>query len=367
MVLDLQASEVIGVDAEMDSIHGYSAKLCLVQISSPTADYLVDPLVTSLDLTDLDKIFSSEQPIKVLHAGENDIPYLKEWTGGNFSGLFDTYLAARILGFPRTGLSALLEEFFQVHQDKRFQTADWRVRPLPPDQDEYARVDTRYLLPMRDLLIVRLEEGDHREEAQGEFRRACRATLTRKPFDPDGWAKVTGARWLSPRDRSALKAIYLWRDTMARTRDLALFRVLPDKLMVGLAQTKSWEPEKLRDTFHHPNVQRHANELSALLQEAQRLPQARIPSRSAGQNTLSRPQQALYEAIKKWRNVTSQAVGLEPDRVFSNRILKTIAQASPQTWDELIALEGVEAWQVKRYGEMLWAEIMQINGPPPQT
>jgi ribonuclease D len=364
MVDDLRQSEVIGVDAEMDSIHGYTAKLCLIQISTSTSDYLLDPLVADLNLDELGKVLSSEIPVKVFHAAENDIPFLKERIGGELQGLFDTYLAARILGFPRSGLSALLEEYFGIHQDKRFQTADWRTRPLPADQDEYARVDTRHLLQLREILVARLDEGDCWDEALGEFRRACRAKLARKPFDPDGWAKVSGARWLSPRDKAALKALYIWRDAQARVRDVALFRVLPDKLLIGLAQTKSWEADKLRETFHHPVVQRHAAELSVLLQEAQRQPQARIPARPLGQPTLTREQHALYEAIKKWRNTTSQSTSLEPDRIFSNRTLKAIAQAAPQTWEQLSQLESIEAWQIRRYGEALWQEIEKALSPP---
>jgi ribonuclease D len=366
MLADLSTCAVIGVDAEMDSIHGHTAKLCLIQISSPDADYLLDPLV-DLELSALGELFAAECPIKVLHAAENDIPFLKERIGCEFRGLFDSYLVARVLGRPKTGLSSLLEEYFGVIQDKRFQTADWRVRPLPHDQEDYARLDTRYLLPLRELLLEILADGEHTEEIESEFRRACRTKLTRKPFDPDGWARISGARWLSTRDRSAFRALYHWREERARATDQALFRILPDKLMLDLSQMKQFDPDKLRATYRHLSVQRHATEISQVLAEAERQPPARMPARVVPANAMTKDQQTLFEALKKWRNATSAAASIDSERVFSNRVLKAIAQADPPTYEDFVGLEEVENWQVKRYGPQAWAEVELVRNPPDAT
>ncbi|MEW6283252.1 MAG: ribonuclease D, partial [Candidatus Eremiobacterota bacterium] len=183
---ELAGARVLGLDLEMDSYYSYFEKVCLVQLSTERSDFLIDPLA-ELDLSPLAPFLADPSTVKVLHAGENDIPYLRGPLGFEVNNIFDTYLAARVLGCPRCGLASLLQEHFGVVLDKDMQTADWRVRPLPEAQMEYARMDTRYLLPLRDKMRELLAENEMEEQARSEFDRITRLEHTPRQFDPLSW------------------------------------------------------------------------------------------------------------------------------------------------------------------------------------
>ncbi len=139
---ELQRHPIIAVDTESNSLYAYRERVCLIQFSTPLADTLVDPLALD-DLTPLAPIFADPKIEKVFHAAEYDLICLKRDFGFEFANLFDTLVAARILGRKHVGLGAILAAEFNVEQDKRFQRANWGARPLPPDHLFYAVQDTR--------------------------------------------------------------------------------------------------------------------------------------------------------------------------------------------------------------------------------
>ena len=148
---------ILAVDTESNSLFAYREQVCLIQFSTPEADYLVDPLTLS-DLSPLGPIFADTRIQKVFHAAEYDLLCLKRDFGFNFNNLFDTMLAARILGRKEVGLGSILEEEFDLQVDKRHQRANWGQRPLPGYLLDYARQDTHFLIPVRDMLEGQLKE-----------------------------------------------------------------------------------------------------------------------------------------------------------------------------------------------------------------
>src|SRR3954467_3450148 len=140
----------IAVDTESNSMHAYRERVCLIQFSTPDADYILDPLPLT-DLGVLAPLFANSAQQKIFHAAEYDIVCLRRDYGFEFTNLFDTMSAARTLGWPQVGLAAILETRFGVKMDKKFQRADWKRRPLTREQLDYARLDTHYLLALRDL------------------------------------------------------------------------------------------------------------------------------------------------------------------------------------------------------------------------
>src|SRR3972149_10235459 len=129
MIADLAAQSLVAVDTESNSLHAFREQVCLLQFSSPQADYLVDPLALK-DLSALAPIFVDEKIEKIFHAAEYDLICLRRDFGFKFLSLFDTMQAARILGYPAVGLDRLLGDKFGVKMDKRHQKADWAARPL---------------------------------------------------------------------------------------------------------------------------------------------------------------------------------------------------------------------------------------------
>src|SRR5512139_501768 len=157
MVDALSQTPIIAVDTESNSLHAYREQVCLVQFSTPTTDYLVDPLALQ-DLSPLAPLFADPGIEKIFHAAEYDLLCLSRDFGFKFANLFDTMLAARILGRNMVGLGSLLESEFGILLDKRHQRADWGKRPLPEDQLSYARLDTHFLIPLRNHMRQELQD-----------------------------------------------------------------------------------------------------------------------------------------------------------------------------------------------------------------
>lgn len=188
----------LAVDTESDSLHHYPEKVCLIQISLGDADYLVDPL-SEVSLDPLAERLRDPAVLKVLHGADYDVRMLQRGFGMRFAGLYDTMIAARFAGETRFGLAALLERHFGVEMDKRFQRADWSVRPLTPDMARYATLDTHYLAGLHELLDERLGELGRREWAAEEFER-LEAVVTAPSGPPEeGFRRVKGGGKLERR------------------------------------------------------------------------------------------------------------------------------------------------------------------------
>src|SRR5688572_25679291 len=154
----------------MDAMYAYRTSLCLVQVGWSGGEALIDAMV-ELDRARLGALFADPALVKIFHGGENDIGLMRAHWGFEFENIFDTMAASQVLGADGVGLQALLQRHFNVHVSKKFQKADWRVRPLPPEQAEYARMDVRYLRELRRLLADGLQSLGREEEARSEFRR----------------------------------------------------------------------------------------------------------------------------------------------------------------------------------------------------
>ena len=167
----LNRQEIVAVDTESNSLHAYREQVCLIQFSVPDADYLVDPMALS-SLAPLGSFFNNQSIEKVFHAAEYDLICLKRDYSFEFRKIFDTMIAARILGRGEVGLSSILESEFNVHQDKRYQRANWGKRPLSAEQLSYAQLDTHYLIPLRNILHLELKNKNLLPLAEEDFA-AC--------------------------------------------------------------------------------------------------------------------------------------------------------------------------------------------------
>jgi len=358
LVAHLKDCEAIAVDAEMDSFFSYQTKLCLIQISSPDEDFLIDPLA-DVDLSPLREVFEDPAITKVLHAADNDVPFLVERVGGKVVSIFDTHTAARLLGLPKSSLGGLLQEFLGLEVDKTFQRADWRVRPLPEAQLEYARGDTRYLVKVHDILKEMLQSSGLEVEAEAGFLRTNQNPPAPREFNALGYLNVPEARRLSRHHKARLRDLYRWRDDLARKLDAAVFRVLPEGLLIPLCLFDG-TPRELQAQFRHGTIQKHAAEIVHVLAEAVHQP-FQNPSPSQLPDTMLRGQQLRrFESLRKWRNQLAQELGYESERVFSNRLLKGIVVAQPKKKEDLSAIPGLEEWRLEKFGEQLWQQLQSI-------
>jgi ribonuclease D len=356
MLKELRHQPVVAVDTESDSLYAYYYKVCLLQISVPGTDYLVDPL-TVCDATPLGSLFANPKVEKVFHAAENDIVALKRDYGFAFANIFDTFWAARILGWSDLNLAAILKTKFGVRLDKRAQRTNWGRRPLTPQQLSYARLDSHYLLPLREMQIAELKAQRRMREARSAFARSAGVIWEDKPFDPDGFWRINGARDLPPQTLAVLKELYLWREERARQMDRPLFKVVGDKTLVEVAQEQPTTAEALGQIpgMSAGQVKRHGRGMLAAIDRGLRAEPPKPPARQRNNRTkrFDASAQSRYEALRSWRNARAAERGVEADVILSNEDLRAIALRAPRTAVELTEIAALDSWRRKAYGSEL--------------
>ena len=226
-------AERIGVDTEADSMHCYREKVCLVQVGLPGVDELVDPLA-GVDLAPLIEALAATE--MVMHGADFDLRMLYRLGLGEPRAVFDTMIAARLTGAAKYGYAALVAEHFGVVLPKGLQTANWARRPLAPKLAEYARNDTRYLLPLVERLERRLDELGRRAWLDQSCARVVAAARIVRERDPETEWRVKGSHGLGPRAGAVLRALWHWREDEARTADRPPFHVMSNADLVDAAQ-----------------------------------------------------------------------------------------------------------------------------------
>lgn len=343
---------LVAVDTESDSLYSYYEKVCLIQFSVPGVDYLVDPL--AIDVSDLAGLFTSPAIQKIFHAAEYDFLSLKRDYAFQFSNLFDTMVAARILGWPRYGLASLLDEHFGVQLNKRFQRYNWGRRPLSQKALDYAHLDTHYLIPLRQTQLDALKRHNRLREANEAWERLTRVEPTPKVFDPDDFWRIKSARELSPRQQAVLRELFILRDQIARHLNRPPFKVMTDKVLVELAKTQPHSPNNLSQIKGVGGKLLHHNGDKIL--EAIRAGQAATPPRQRLNKNHQRPDSLTmlrYESLRQWRNDLAAQRGVEPDVIINNHTLMDIARYNPQTLQNLNQLGVLGDWQRETYGHTL--------------
>lgn len=349
----------IAVDTESDSLYSYFEKVCLLQFSTRTADYVVDPL-SLRDLSVLAPIFANASIEKVFHAAEYDLLCLKRDYGWAFGGIFDTMIAARILGWPNVGLGNILQERFGLALNKKMQRADWGHRPLTAEQLAYSREDTHYLLALRDLQVAELQRLGRLEEAREEFERLTRVEPTPRRFDPEAYWNIPGARDLDPGRLGTLRELYRFRDAQARREDRPPFKVLSDSALMEIASAR---PGSLRELGRVRGVASYAVHKygEAILRAVARglaSPQASTPHpHTRGQLPLDPSARVRLSRLKEWRRRRAAARGVAPDVILSNDVLFAAARVNPRTLDALVAATNLSPWKAREYGEDLLAVL----------
>jgi len=365
MLQNLRQQPVVAVDTESDSLFAYHYKVCLLQISVPGVDYLVDPLAMC-DATPLGSLFANPTVQKIFHAAESDIIALQRDYGFAFANVFDTLWAARILGWPNLNLAAILEARFGVTLDKHAQRTNWGRRPLNAEQLAYARLDSHYLLPLREMQIAELTARGRMAEAGESFARSAAVAWEEKPFDPDGFWRVTGAKDLSPQDAAVLKELFLWRDDRARQLDRPLFKVVGDRTLLQLATEQPTDGESLGGVrgMSGSQVNRHGRGILAAIERGRKAapppPPTRVRKRRSGR-PFDTAAQARFEALRAWRNGKAAKRGVEADVVLTNEDLRAIALRVPKSVEELAEIESLGAWRREAYGSEL-LEVLAGTG-----
>ena len=227
--------EYVALDTEADSLHHYYEKVCLIQLSLAGRNFIVDPLI-DLDIKPLLELLSHSK--LMLHGGEYDLRMLRSsFDYKHKSKVFDTMLAAQILGLEKLGLINLVELVLGLNLSKRGRKSDWSRRPLSSEQLAYACDDTRYLERIACCLHTRLEKLNRLDWHRESCRRMIALTAnSRPPKDPDRVWRVKGHRNLNPRQLAVLRSVWQWREEHAGAADLPPFKIVGNTTLIDLAE-----------------------------------------------------------------------------------------------------------------------------------
>jgi len=355
LVNDLLQQPSVAVDTESNSLHAYHEQVCLIQFSTADTDYLVDPLALD-DISPLRKIFASPNIEKIFHAAEYDLICLKRDFDFSVANIFDTRWAVRVLGYSRDGLNGLLAEKFDIKVNKKYQKANWGKRPLSPEQINYARLDTHYLIPLKDMLQAELEEKGLMPLAREDFERATDVEIP--PGKPALWERMANNHGFSLRELTILKEVYECREQIAEDLDRPPFKVMGDKQLYEIARMPPEHPDELLGLgLSHRQVKRWGKAVLQAVEQGQKAPLVR-PQQP------ERPDEAFVsrlDALKNWRKHAARKMKVESDVVLPRPLMEMIADRAPNSIPELSELLSESPWRMARFGPQILKTVKGIR------
>lgn len=290
MVKALKSAKEIAIDLEHHDFRSFYGFVCLMQISDRENDYIVDTLALRDELQVLNTVFANPNIVKVLHGAAMDIIWLQRDFGLYIVSLFDTYHAARSLGLKRHGLSYLLEAYSNFQTSKKYQLADWRIRPIPKEMMSYAQSDTHFLLNIYDQikneLIERSSDAKKSEKLEYVIQEsritACQRyeipgydlSLKKSQNNPflsgGGWKAIAYKYSLTPKQQIVLKALFDWRDQVARKEDESVRYIMPNHLMTALSTTMPLDVPGVLElaSSSGPRIRIHAKDIVEVIKAA---------------------------------------------------------------------------------------------------
>ena len=361
----LSANGLVAVDTEAASFHKYLDRVYLLQLSSRDETAVVDPLAVK-DLSAFGAMLADPAIEVVFHDADYDLRLIHQEFGYQATHLFDTRVAAQLLDEPGIGLAALLEKYLGMRIDKRFQRADWSIRPLSEEMLAYAATDTRHLAELRDILRNRLIELGRLAWAEEEFVVMEGARWDNEDAEP-GWLRLKGARLLKPRELAVLRSVYLWRDEQARKLDRAAFRILNNEPILAMAKAPPRDMEALKKIagIGPDQAERRGRHILAAVEEALALPDGLLPRIERPPRRAADPAlDARLERLKLVRNRLAGRYPLQPGVLCPNGTLEAIARANPAGMAELAAIPSLRRWQAAEIGAELLAALPEPVSSP---
>jgi len=362
----------LALDAERASGYTYSQRAYLIQIRrTGTGTALIDPIACP----NLGAIASATVGVEwILHAATQDLECLRE-VGLTPSSLFDTELAGRILGRERVGLGPLMENELGVYLEKGHGAADWSQRPFTPSMLRYAALDVELLVELRDALAASLDESGKRSYAQQEFD----ALLTWRPREHKGeaWRRTSGMHSAkTPLARGIVRELWLTRDDIARRRDIAPGRILPDRAILAAALAKPTGQLLKVHGFNGRGAGRYEKQWVAAIARARALPESELPQpppRSEGPpppKTWAEKNPVAHARLEYAREklaVLSDELNIPTENLMQPDLVRRACWAEPtdseQWYLDLLREGGARPWQCDLVLPILLQARLQASEP----
>ncbi|MFA7255916.1 MAG: HRDC domain-containing protein [Candidatus Omnitrophota bacterium] len=356
----LSVTSRVGLDTEADSLHHYFEKVCLIQLSFSGSNDVVDPLA-GFSITEFLEVLSRKELI--LQGADYDLRMLKKsFEFRPKASVFDTMLAAQVLGYEKIGLAALAEKFCGVVLSKAGQKSDWARRPLSSKQLDYASDDTKYLETIADALTRNLQEAGrldwHRECCE---RVVETSGLENKNDAKEAW-RIKGSSKLAPQELVFVREIWKWRDEEARRRDRPPFMILLNEDLVELARWRVACPQE--PLSRGPKaIKRITGENLVRLEKAIRcaedLPLSEWPVAPERIRSRERqPSSEKVEALLAGCKTIAGELKIEPCFLASRATLTAVARHEPRSVERAVEACGMMRWQA----ELLMPAILNVLG-----
>src|SRR5438105_6949051 len=342
----------LALDTEGASFHRFLDRIYLLQISTRNRSAIIDPLPIGSPAK-LGQLLQGSNVEVVFHDADYDLRLLHQDYGWHVTRIFDTRVAAQLLGIKSFGLAALLQQFFDVKLDKKHQRADWSMRPLPADMLEYAAQDTRYLLQLRDHMKSELQRRGRWHWAEEEFAR-LEGTRWEAEEEMEGFLRLKGARDLTRRELAVLREVANWRDTVARELDRATFRVMGNEVLLELARRAPRSVSELGRSREGPKgmVERGGADITAAIRRGMEAPEAELPKFPRGQRwNKDRDFDDRVARLKTVRDAVATRLELDPGVLCSRERLENVARSGAKSVDDLASVPDLRRWQIEELGE----------------
>ena len=362
-IASIDGAPTLAVDTEGASFHRYHDRIYLLQLSTQEHHAIIDPLRAGT-LDTLGAVVESRGVEIVFHDADYDLRLLHQDYGWRVANIFDTRLAAQLLGIRAFGLAALLQSFFNVRLDKRFQRADWSMRPLSKEMLAYAAQDTMHLLELREQLRSQLEKRGRWSWAAEEFER-LEGTRWEEEDPASAFLRMKGARDLSRRELAVLRELVPWREEVARELDRSTFRVVGNEVLLELSR----------------RVPSSKAELGAI----KGMPRGMIETRSAGILEAIKRGVAVAESdlprfpksprwardpdfddrvnrLRQVRDAKARDLDLEPGVLCPRERLEAIARKQATSLEALKDIPELRRWQIEVLGADLVRAMGSANG-----
>ena len=361
----IAATRAIALDTEGASFHRFVDRIYLLQLSTHERSAIIDPIPTG-PLPALGRIVEDPAVQVVFHDADYDLRLLHQDYGWRVTNIFDTRVAAQLLGLKAFGLAALLERYFGVKLDKKHQRADWSMRPLTADMLDYAAQDTRYLLELRDRMKAELEKAGRWAWAQEEFARLEGTQWAQE--DPDeSFLRLKGARDLTRRELAILREVVRWRDGIAKELDRATFRVAGNEVLFEIARSAPTTKDELIAIKGMPrgSLDNRAPDILAAVRRGQAIPEAELPRFPKSARWDRDPDfDARVSRLKSVRDAAAARLELDPGVLCSRERLETIARLRPVSVDALTEVKDLRRWQIGEMGEAFVRALAESGGAP---
>ena len=351
---EIREVPAIAVDTEGASFHRFVDRIYLLQLSTRSVSAIFDPLAVGTP-KGLGRLLEDERVEVVFHDADYDLRLLHQDYGWQATHIFDTRIAAQLLGVRTFGLAALLERYFGLKLDKKHQRADWSMRPLPQDMLDYAAQDTMYLLDLRDRLRADLERAGRLAWAAEEFAR-LEGTQWEATEDENGYLRIKGTRDLNRRELALFRELVHWRDDVARELDRATFRVAGNEALLEVARQAPRTLEALTAIKGVPRgiAERRGDEILAAVERGLSVPDDKLPRFPRAPRWERDPDfDTRVNRLRAVREVAARRLDLDPGFLVSRERLEAIARRQPKTVEELREIPDLRNWQIAELGEDL--------------